>query len=196
MIDGEPKPNRVQSLFEPTHGKQVTGDSDSPLTPLDEPQKKRAPEAHAHTHTIYAVRRVLSAGAEWLHPSPVSHRMAPASLAVSEIPHPHPHISSPRSAGSIKPHARGPPPLRQCRWPPHTNCGLWVRAGAIDSAPATSTRALVRLLADVLSLLSADLVVPLATIEEITRYTVLGAAGLACGPVGIRQRGVGRAPHP
>eukprot|EP00964_Phaeocystis_antarctica_P041660 scaffold23827_cov63-Phaeocystis_antarctica.AAC.2 len=43
------------------------------------------------------------------------------------------------------------------------------------------------------------IVVPLATIAEITRYAVLGAArvvGLAWGPVGIRQRGVGRAPHP
>eukprot|EP00964_Phaeocystis_antarctica_P134743 scaffold99023_cov65-Phaeocystis_antarctica.AAC.1 len=57
MIDGDPKPNRVQSLFEPTHGKQVTGDSDSPLTPLDEPQKKEeaARGWHTHTHTIYAL---------------------------------------------------------------------------------------------------------------------------------------------
>ena len=79
MIDGEPKPNRVQSLFEPTHN-----DSDSPLTPLDEPQKKRPPEAHAHTHNIRCSTSVLAPGPSGCtpHHTAVSHGMASAPLAV------------------------------------------------------------------------------------------------------------------
>ena len=34
--------------------------------------RRRGRPRHTHTHTIYAVRRVFSAGAEWLHPSPRS----------------------------------------------------------------------------------------------------------------------------
>ena len=55
------------------------------------PKRERGRPRHTHTHTIYAVRRVYSAGAHPLAslPSPVSHRLASASLAVSE-PNPPP----------------------------------------------------------------------------------------------------------
>ena len=66
------------------------------------PKRERGRPRHTHTHTIYAVRRVYSAGAHPVAspPSPVSHRLASASLAVSEPtpPQPHPTSSSPESA--------------------------------------------------------------------------------------------------
>ena len=65
------------------------------------PKRERGRPRHTHTHTIYAVRRVYSAGAHPVAspPSPVSHRLASASLAVSEpIPAPPapPHLLFPQ----------------------------------------------------------------------------------------------------
>eukprot|EP00964_Phaeocystis_antarctica_P108449 scaffold73038_cov60-Phaeocystis_antarctica.AAC.1 len=64
------------------------------------PKRERGRPRHTHTHTIYAVRRVYSAGAHPVvsPPSPVSHRLASASLAVSEPTDPQPTFSSPELA--------------------------------------------------------------------------------------------------
>ena len=64
------------------------------------PKRERGRPRHTHTHTIYAVRRVYSAGVHPVvsPPSPVSHRLASASLAVSEPTDPQPTFSSPESA--------------------------------------------------------------------------------------------------
>eukprot|EP00964_Phaeocystis_antarctica_P103860 scaffold69098_cov54-Phaeocystis_antarctica.AAC.2 len=73
-------------------GSTVTGRRRLGLTPLDGPQRADRPR-HTHTHNIYtyAVRRVCSAGAHPVAspPSPASHRLASASLAVvSDPPNP------------------------------------------------------------------------------------------------------------
>ena len=87
------------------------------------PPKSGPPEALAHTHKIYlfAIRRVCSAGAHPVAspPSPASHRLASASLAVVNDPPPTPpapphttsfsHCSS-SGAGLVAPTQYAPPP--------------------------------------------------------------------------------------
>ena len=81
------------------------------------PKRDRGRPMHTHTHTIYAVRRVYSAGAHPVAspPSPVSHRLASASLAVSE-PNPSnptpPHLPFPR-VSLHKRHSREQSPFTQ-----------------------------------------------------------------------------------
>ena len=57
---------------------------------------------HTHTHTIYTLfDECYSSAPQWLLPlSPVSHRLALASLAVSDPPHPFPPLLPPKSACS------------------------------------------------------------------------------------------------
>eukprot|EP00964_Phaeocystis_antarctica_P119192 scaffold82931_cov78-Phaeocystis_antarctica.AAC.1 len=62
------------------------------------PRNKKVRPRHTHAHkqcrdTIYAVRRVYSAGAQWLLPSPVSHWLASAfTRRFRTPPPPPPHL--------------------------------------------------------------------------------------------------------
>ena len=71
------------------------------------PKREQGRPRHTHTHTIYAVRRVYSARAHPVAspPSPVSRRLASASLAVSE-PTPPPRPTPPPLPPSQPAHKR------------------------------------------------------------------------------------------
>ena len=106
---------------------------------------RRGRPRHTHTHTIYAVRRVFSAGAEWLHPSPVSHGMAHRRHSPCQrSPTPTPPRISLRSACAIKPHARGgaqyAPRVERAVQAPRRVRG----SSCVFAADLASTRALVR----------------------------------------------------
>jgi len=150
---------------------------------------------HTHTrYTSFAVRRVCSAGAQWFCPSPVAHRLASASPDRCLPNSPHPPFPPSSFIVRVEELLRS-----RCI---HIEAalveprGLWSQAVAIDSAPRTSTRALV--VADVFVLARAGGVVPLASCEggmdkgarRVNRHAVLAPAaiGLVIGlvPVGIR----------